>query len=399
MDPAPENRYGWVVVAAGAVMGCIAAGTIFSLPVFISPILHDTGWTRASVSLAMTLGFLALGLTGPLWGAASDRYGPRPVLAVGAVLVGSGLMLAGQARSVLQFDLTYGLMVGAGGGASFAPLMATVTGWFERHRSLAVSLVSAGMGMAPLVIAPWAARLLTQHSWRSCELIVGAAALVGMLPLTLLIRRAPSAEPPGQAVGSAPAPGAVLTAPFIILAATYFFCCASHSGPLFHTVSYAISCGLSPLTAVSIYSVEGAAGLVGRVALGLLADRLGAKRVLAAGLLVQALAAGAYGFVRTPDGFYAVACVFGFAYAGVMPLYAVLIRDVVPQARMGAAMGIAIMTSSLGMSLGPLAGGAIFDAFGDYRWLYLGSLGMGLGAVAILLTFRGAANARGLVAA
>jgi MFS family permease len=173
-----------------------------------------------------------------------------------------------------------------------------------------------------------------------------------------------------------------------VLAGTYFCCCATHSGPLFHTVSYAISCGLPVAAAVSIYSVEGLAGLVGRVVFGLAGDRFGAKRVLVLGLLVQAVAAGSYFFASNLHEFYAVASVFGLAYAGVMPLYAVLARESFPLPIMGSVIGAAGMASSLGMALGPLAGGLIYDTFATYGWLYLGSFGLGLAAAAIMLTFR-----------
>ena len=154
---------------------------------------------------------------------------------------------------------------------------------------------------------------------------------------------------------------AFVSAPFIVLALTFFACCAAHAGPIFHTVTYAMTCGLAPLAAVTVYSVEGLAGLGGRLALGVLADRLGVKRVLIAGLLIQAVAAGMFVFAARLGEFYAVAAVFGFAYGGVMPLYAVLAREYFGQRILGAVFGAAAMVSSLGMALGPALGGWIYD--------------------------------------
>jgi MFS family permease len=180
-----------------------------------------------------------------------------------------------------------------------------------------------------------------------------------------------------------------LTSPqFAVLALTFFLCCATHSGPLFHTVSYAISCGLSVTAAVSIYSVEGLSGLAGRIVFGLLGDRFGAKRSFVSGLLLQAVAVGCYFFAREQFAFYSVAVVFGFAYAGVMPLYAVLVRENFPLPIIGTLVGAATMASSLGMALGPLAGGVIFDWYGTYGWLYIGSVLLGICATVIMLTFR-----------
>jgi MFS family permease len=175
---------------------------------------------------------------------------------------------------------------------------------------------------------------------------------------------------------------------FVILLMTNFFCCATHSGPIIHTVSYAVSCGIPLIAAVSIYSVEGLAGMGGRVVFGILGDRFGAKRVLVSGLLLQAFGALAYVFVRELSAFYAVAAAFGFIYAGVMPLYAVLARENFPLGMMGSVIGGTAMAGSLGMAIGPLAGGLIYDSYGGYGWLYIGAWAMGLGAFLVALMFR-----------
>jgi MFS family permease len=373
-------------------MGCVAIGSIFSLPVFLQPMSVATGWSRTAISLAMTLDFVTMGIASFGWGMLMDRIGPRIVLLAGSSILGLGLVLASRASNVEEFQLLYGVLVGAGGGAIFAPLMATVAGWFERHRALAVSLVSAGMGVAPMTVAPIAALLVSTYDWRFAQLLIGLSVWALLLPAACLVRRAPAlvgdaarrrAAEPQMTVWAA------LTSPqFVVLASTYFLCCATHSGPLFHTVSYAISCGLSVTAAVSIYSVEGLSGLAGRIAFGLLGDRFGAKQTFVSGLLLQAAAVGCYYFARQQIAFYSVAVVFGFAYAGVMPLYAVLVRENFPLSIIGTVVGAASMASSLGMALGPLAGGMIFDRFGTYGWLYVASVVLGLGAAAIMLTFR-----------
>jgi len=391
--------YRWIIVAAGAFMGCVAIGAIFSLPVFLQPMSAATAWSRTAISLAMTFDFITMGIASFGWGMLMDRFGPRIVLLAGSSILGLGLTLASQASTVEEFQFFYGVLVGAGGGAIFAPLMATVTGWFDRHRSLAVSLVSAGMGVAPMTVAPIAAILVSKYDWRFSQLLIGITVWVLLLPAAFLVRRAPGLARGGAASHRADEPRmtvrAALTSPqFVVLALTYFLCCATHSGPLFHTVSYAITCGLSVTAAVSIYSVEGLSGLVGRIAFGLLGDRFGAKRTFVSGLLLQAVAVGCYMLVREQFAFYSVAVVFGFAYAGIMPLYSVLLRENFPLPMMGTLVGAASMTSSMGMALGPLAGGVIFDTWGTYRWLYVSSVVFGLGAAAIMLTFRPARPSR-----
>ncbi|MBR8065527.1 MFS transporter [Burkholderia ambifaria] len=392
----PDSRYRWVIVAAGGLMGCIAIGAMFSLPVFLRAIARDTGWSMTGISAAMTLGFIAMAFASIGWGSLSDRIGTRAVVVTGAVLLSASLALASRAPSLLAFQLIFGLAVGSATAAVFAPMMACVTGWFDTHRSLAVSLVSAGMGMAPMTMAPLAAWLVSGHGWRTSMLAIAALAAVVMIPASLLVRRAPALDEPHAgptpAGGPATAPlsvgGALRSPQFIVLVLTNFFCCATHSGPIFHTVSYAVTCGIPLIAAVSIYSVEGLAGMGGRIAFGLLGDRLGAKRMLVAGLLAQALGALGYYFVRTLDGFYAVATLFGFIYAGVMPLYAVLARENFPLRMMGTVIGGCAMAGSLGMAAGPAAGGLIVDALGSYGWLYLGSFAIGIGAFLVAMLFR-----------
>ncbi|WP_423757895.1 MFS transporter [Burkholderia sp. NLJ2] len=396
----PDSRYRWVIVAAGGLMGCIAIGAMFSLPVFLRAIARDTGWSMTGISGAMTLGFIAMAFASMGWGSLSDRIGTRAVVMTGAVLLSASLALASRAPSLLAFQLTFGLAVGSATAAIFAPMMACVTGWFDTHRSLAVSLVSAGMGMAPMTMSPLAAWLVSTHDWRTSMLLVAALAAVVMIPVSLLVRRAPALDRAHAAPPSAGAPAAMSVADalrspqFMVLVLTNFFCCATHSGPIFHTVSYAVTCGIPLIVAVSIYSVEGLAGMGGRIAFGLLGDRVGAKRMLVAGLLAQALGALGYYFVRTLDGFYAVATLFGFIYAGVMPLYSVLARENFPLRMMGTVIGGCAMAGSLGMAAGPVAGGLIVDTFGSYGWLYIGSFAIGLGAFLIAMMFRPFAKAR-----
>ncbi|MFQ6182623.1 MFS transporter [Sinorhizobium meliloti] len=388
-----DAHYRWVIVAAGGLLGCIAIGAMFSLPVFLVPISRDTGWSVTGISSAMTVGFIAMALASMVWGSASDRWGPRPVVLVGSALLAASLALSSLAPTLIAFQLLFGVIVGGACAAIFAPMMACVTGWFDTHRSLAVSLVSAGMGMAPMTMSPLAGWLVTIYDWRTSLQIIAALAAVTMIPAALLLRRPPVLE--GRNAGSASerqpdmSLGQALRSPqFVILLLTNFFCCATHSGPIFHTVSYAVSCGIPMMAAVSIYSLEGLAGMGGRVAFGILGDRYGAKRILVSGLLLQAFGALAYFFVRDLGAFYAVAAVFGFIYAGVMPLYAVIARENFPLRMMGTVIGGTAMAGSLGMAIGPVAGGLIYDVFASYGWLYIGAWGLGIGAFLIALTFK-----------
>lgn len=393
----------WPQVAAEALLGCVAIGVLFSLAVLLQPISTATGWSRADVSSAMTIAMLASGLGGFGWGMLGDRYGPRACVLAGSLLLGVACILASRAGSLLQFRLSFGLLLGLSVGSFFAPVMAATASWFKRRRNLAVSLASMGVGVAPMTMSPLVAWLIERHDWRATLMIVGVLAWALTLPVVWFVRRPPPAD--GDEETDAGTSGmtlaqAVRSKAFIVLALAFFCCCAAHSGPIFHTVSYAVGCGLSVTAAVTVYSMEGAAGLGGRLLFGLLGDRWGAKPVLVAGLAVQGLAAVWYLAVSQLGGFYAVAIVFGMAYGGTMPLYASLARSAFPARILGTVLGAMTMLSGLGMALGPLAGGWLYDRFGSYTWLYIGSMMLGLAAAAVALFFPSARRRggdRGLV--
>lgn len=390
-------HYRWIIVAAGGTLGCVAIGGLFSLPVFLRPIAQDTGWSTTGISTAMTLAFVALALGSIAWGYLSDRVGPRIVVLAGSLLLTTGLALASLATSLLAFQMLFGVVVGFSAAAIFAPMMACVTGWFDTRRSLAVSLVSAGMGMAPMTMSPLAAWLVQGHDWRTSLQIIAALMAIIMVPMALLVRRPPALAQAASAAatGAAPEPNqptlsvgrAMRSAPFLILVVTSFLSCATHSGPIFHTVSYAVTCGIPLMAAVSIYSLEGLAGMGGRLAFGLLGDRFGAARVLVLALLAQAVVVLGYVYARELGSFYTVAALFGFTYAGVMPLFAVIARENFPLRMMGTVIGGTTMASSLGMALGPVLGGLIYDTFSSYAWLFIGAFSLGIGAFLSALAF------------
>jgi MFS family permease len=393
MQESSRFDYGWVVVGAGALMTCVGFGSMLSLAVFLQPISEAMGWSRAGVSAAATLDFLVMAAAAFLWGTLSDRFGTRIVVLAGSLILGCGLVLASQAQSLWQFQLAFGGLIGIAAGSFYAPMVAVASAWIEKHRSLAVALVSAGMGVAPLTIAPSASWLITAYDWRTAMFVIGIAAWALLIPTCFLVRPAPQrAEDAAAKTADVPeiewtAAQALRTPQFAALAGAHFACCAAHSGPIFHMVSYAMICGIAPLTAVTVYSLAGFSGLGGRLLLGALADRLGAKPVLVGGLLVQALCIATYLAVAQLGEFYALSVVFGLAYGGVMPLYAVLVREFFGARIMGTVFGAVAAFASLGMALGPWAGGYVYDTFHGYAWLHAGSFAIGLAAVAIALSF------------
>lgn len=387
--------YGWTIVAVGIVVTCIGMGAMMSLSIFLQPVVQAMGWSRTGVSTAGLLNFLAMGVGSFLWGALSDRFGTRAVVLSGGVLLGIGLVAASQASTLLQFQLCFGVLVGLAAGSFYAPLTSTTTKWFTANRSLAVALVSAGLGLGATVLGPLAGWLITSYDWRVAMLVLGNLGWLVIIPAALLVR-----EPPAPALGASPAaagmaPGPEMTAAqafrtpqFAAIALTHFFCCAAHSGPIFHMVSNAMDHGVPAMAAATVFSVAGIGSLSGKIVCGLVADRIGAKRMILIGLTAQALSIALYTVTREVGGFYALALVFGISYGGVMPLYAIVVREYFGARIMGTAFGAVGFVATLGMALGPVAGGWLYDSSGSYFWLFAGSAAIGLGAVAIAITFR-----------
>jgi MFS family permease len=386
--------YGWYIVGSGIVVTCIGVGSMLALSVFLQPVSEAMGWSRTGISTTALINWLCMGVSAFVWGALSDRFGTRVVVLSGGVLLGLGLVAASRAATLGQFQILFGVLVGAAAGSFYAPLTATTTRWFTRNRSLAVALVSAGLSLGSTIVGPLARWLITSYDWRTAMLVIGDIAWLVIIPAALLVREpAPSKESiaAGAAGGDDPGftVGQALTSPqFAAIALAFFACCGAHSGPIFHMIAHAIDHGVPAMAATTVLSVAGLASLSGRIVCGLIADRIGAKRMLVIGLALQAVAVSLYVFTSSLGSFYALAVMFGFSYGGVMPLYAILIREYFGARIMGTTFGAVSAVSTLGMALGPWAGGFFYDTLGGYFWLYMGSFGIGLGAVAIAFTFR-----------
>jgi MFS family permease len=384
--------YGWVIVGVGIVVTCVGFGAMLSLSVFLQPMTEAMGWSRTGIAAAAMLNFLCMGVGAFVWGALSDRYGTRAVVLGGGALLGLGMVLASRATTLLQFQVLFGAIVGVASGSFYAPMTATTAKWFTRNRSLAVALVSAGLSVGSTVMAPLARWMITAYDWRTAMLVIGDLVWLVIIPAAFLVRNPP---PVSTAVPGAPVAGpqftigrVVRTPQFAAIALTHFACCAAHSGPIFHMVTHALDRGVPTMAAATVLSAAGLASLTGKVGCGIFADRVGAKRALVAGLALQAVAISLYLLPGGLASLYALALVFGFAYGGVMPLYAILVREYFGERIMGAAFGAVSLAATLGMALGPWTGGWLYDALGSYAWMFIGSAAIGLGAVAIALTFR-----------
>ena len=386
--------YGWIVVGASALIICVGMGALFSLGVFLQPMADAMGWSRGAISSVALLNWIAMGLGSFVWGALSDRIGTRGVAVAGGLLLGLGLVLSSQVQALWQLYVTFGFMVGFAVGAFYAPLTSTATKWFTARRGLAVALVSSGIGVGILVVAPLARALTSLWDWRIALLVIGDLAWLIIVPVALVLREHPG-DMGAAALGGAERAGrdyatreVVATPQFWAIALTHFACCAAHSGPIFHMVTHATDQGIGAMAAATALGVSGLSSIAGRIGGGVLADRFGAKPTLVVGLALQAAMIPVYLVAREVSLFYALAIVFGVSYGGVMPLYALVTREYFGEKVMGAAYGGVFLVSTLGMGFGSYAGGVLYDQLGSYAWLYGGSFVVGVLAVALALTFR-----------
>src|SRR5262249_54149601 len=180
--------YGWIVVAVGIAVTCVGFGGMLSLGVFLQPISEAMGWTRTAISTVALLNFLSMGVGSFVWGALSDRIGTRAVVLLGGALLGLGTVTASHATTVTQFQIYFGVVVGFAAGSLYAPMTATTARWFTKRRSLAVALVSAGLGLGSTTTAPLARWLITTYDWRAALLALGVLAWVVIVPAALLVR-------------------------------------------------------------------------------------------------------------------------------------------------------------------------------------------------------------------
>jgi MFS family permease len=413
--PAAGPFYGWVVLAAAFVIISMSIGMLFTLAVFLKPIEDAMGWSRSSISSVGLLNWIVMGLGGVVAGFVSDRIGTRAVVLVGSGLLGLGLVLSSQVTALWQLYLTFGILVAGGVSAFYVPLTVLAIKWFGDRRGLAAAVVSAGNGAGILLLSPLTRWLVNALDWRTAFLVLGDLAWLIVIPSALLLRDAPGTrvrgggragalgEPPPKARRTDTIPGpplmgeegggsnaqassalaAIRTWPFWAIALTHFGCCAAHSGPIFHLVTHAIDQGVSKMAAAGILGLSGFSSIFGRVGTGMVADRIGAKPTLIAALALQAVTILAFLVVRDLGGLSALGFVFGIAYGGSMPLYALVVREYFGERVLGTAYGAVFFISCIGMGLGSYAGGAIHDALGSYAWLFIAS--GTIGGLAVML--------------
>lgn len=355
-----DGGYGWFVVIGGFLANAVAFGTLYSFTVFFPSILEEFGRGRGGTSWIVSIAAaVMLGLSG-VTGRLVDRYGPRRVMGVGAVLMASGLALSSVGRSIWHVYLAYGLVLGIGISAVFLPAVATVGQWFDRRRGLATGLAVAGSGAGSVVMAPLSQSLIAEYGWRLAARDLAAGVFVVLLIAAVLVRGRGGVHRTGIL-------GVVFKdRTFRLLYLSAVFASYGYWVPFVHLNPFALDIGLTPADAAILVSVLGASNTAGRVILGAIADRLGRRRIFQISMFVMGGSALAWTTIGGGGGLFSFTIVYGLFAGAFISLLPALTGDYFGVERLAGVMGLLNTGAAVGTLLGPPATGALFDLTGSY---------------------------------
>src|SRR5713226_7804243 len=370
---ASESAYAWTRLFAALLLSAIGGVGMWSVIVALPAVQAEFGVARSAASLPYTVTMISFGFGGILMGRLSDRFGILTPVVGGTIVLGLGYAVASQATSLWQFILAQGLLVGVAGSATFAPIIADASLWFTRHRGLAVSIISSGSYLAGTVWPPVVQHYIQSVGWRRTYLGIAIFCVATMLPLTLALRRrspllapvtswAPRASSqPSRPLGMSPA--ALQT----VLVIAGLSCCVAMSMPQVHIVAYSSDLGHGAARGAQMLSLMLGFGVVSRLASGWICDRIGGRRTLLLGSSLQALALVLFLPFDGLASLYIVSTLFGLFQGGIVPSYAIIVRELFAPGEAGARLGVVLMATLAGMALGGWLSGVIFDLTGSYQ--------------------------------
>jgi MFS family permease len=364
----PDSRKAWIQLGIAVVIASIGAVGMWAVVVVLPIVQAEFSATRGAVSLASTMIFMGFGLGGVVTGRITDRFGIVVAMALSIAFLGTSFVLAGLAASLWQFNAIY-FLIGLGTSATFAPLMAEASHWFERYRGLAVTIVASGNYVAGTIWPPlvnWGAQSV---GWRSTHIAIGIFCAVTMAIL-LLVLRAIMGRDGTRDHANAPPPQVDLNLSTntltVLLSIASISCCVAMAMPQVHIVAYCGDLGYGVARGAEMLSLMMGFGIVSRIGSGFLADRIGGIRTLMVGSAAQAFALLFYLFFDGLTSLYIISAMFGLFQGGIVPSYAIIVREAMPAAEAATRVGIIIFASVFGMSFGGWVSGVIFDATGSY---------------------------------
>jgi MFS family permease len=372
----PDSRLAWVRLALALAIASIGGVGMWSVVVVMPGVQAEFGASRGAVSLAFTMGVLGFGLGGVGTGKITDRFGIVTAIALSIAVLGSAYVAAGLSSTLWQFIAVY-FLIGLGCSATFGPLMAEASHWFERYRGLAVTIVASGNYIAGTIWPPLVNWGVQSVGWRTTHIAIGLFCAATMTLLLLLLR----AQIGGEKVrdhDNAPPPQVdlnlstnTLTALLCIASVS---CCVAMAMPQVHIVAYCGDLGYGVARGAEMLSLMMAFGIISRIGSGYLADKIGGLRTLLIGSVAQGFALLFYVFFDSLSSLFIISAMFGLFQGGIVPSYAIIVRESMPAREAATRVGMVILASVVGMSLGGWLSGVIFDATGSYAAAFINGL-------------------------
>ncbi|HJT06891.1 MAG TPA: MFS transporter [Stellaceae bacterium] len=389
-----DSGYAWLRLAVAVLISTIGGVGMWSGVVALPSLQVEFGVARADASLPYTFTMLGFGLGGVVMGRLVDRFGIVVPIIIAGLSLGAGYVAAAAAPSLFLFALAHGLLIGFGAAATFGPLMVDISHWFERRRGIAVAIAASGNYVAGTIWPPLVQHFIAADGWRATHVGIGLFCAATMLPLALLLRRAlPRHDEAAarSAGGASPSvlglsPGALQW----ILVVAGVACCAAMSMPQVHIVAYCGDLGYGVARGAEMLSLMMAFGIVSRIASGFIADRIGGLGTLLLGSALQGSALVLYLLFNGLNSLYVISALFGLFQGGIVPSYAIIVREYFSAREAGMRVGVVIMATVVGMALGGWMSGAIFDWTGSYRAAFANGIAWNLlnGAIALSLVLR-----------
>jgi MFS family permease len=404
---AADSRYAWMRLVLTLVLMTLGSSAMYVVSVVLPAVQAEFGAARADASLPYTLLMVGFGIGGVAMGKLADRYGLMAVVMLGAGGLGAGFVAAGLAPNLWTFAIVHGLLLGAlGSAATFAPLVADASLWFVRRRGIAVAICASGNYLAGAVWPPIVQHFVTAAGWRGTYIGLGVLCVVVMPLLALWLRprppvaAAPATAPAGGAMPSSRPFGLSMNVAQGLLCVAGVACCVAMSMPQVHIVAYCSDLGFGAARGAEMLSLMLACGIVSRLASGAICDRIGGLRTLLLGSVLQGLALLLFLPFDGLVSLYLVSALFGLFQGGIVPSYAIIVREYFPPKEAGARVGMVLMSTLLGMALGGWMSGKVFDLTGSYHAAFLNGIAWNLlnGTIVVWLLWRvgGFDRSRGL---
>ncbi|MBR0900901.1 MFS transporter [Bradyrhizobium tropiciagri] len=383
----PDSRRAWLRLVVAVVIGSLGSVGMWSVVVALPAVQSDFGATRGTASLAFTMVMLGFGIGQVVTGKISDRYGIVTAIGAGIGILGLGYIGAGYAPSIWTFILLH-FAIGLSSAATFGPLMAEASHWFERYRGLAVAIAASGNYVGGTVWPPLVNFGIQSIGWRTTHIAIGIFTAVAMT-LALMVLRVLMGAATRRSHVNAPPPRVDLrlstNALTAILSLASISCCVAMSMPQVHIVAYCGDLGYGVARGAEMLSLMLGFGIISRIGSGFLADRIGGIRTLLIGSIAQGAALLFYLFFDSLTSLYVISAMFGLFQGGIVPSYAIIVREAMPASEAATRIGIVIFASVFGMSFGGWISGVIFDATGSYAAAFANGLAWNLLNVSIIL--------------